>query len=90
VADGQGGFVSGYTTIATVPAKMSTLRTDEAILAMQTTGQAIHNIMIRYRADIRTSWRIKYGNRYFNIIGPPIDVNFQHRFLDIKAKEVTS
>lgn len=86
--DGLGGWVSGWITKATVyPVKMNTLRTDEAILAMQSTGTAIHNIEIRFRTDVKTSWRIKFGDRYFNIIGPPIDVNFQRRFLNLKVKE---
>ena len=82
-----GGFTTSYVTMATVWAKISTLRTDEAILAMQSTGTALHNIVIRYRMDVKSSWRIKYGNKYFSIIGPPIDVNKAHRFLDLKAKE---
>jgi SPP1 family predicted phage head-tail adaptor len=84
----MGGFTTVYVTKATVyPTRMNTLRTDEAILAMQSTGTAIHNIEIRWRSDVKTSWRIKFGDRYFNIIGPPIDVNFQRKFLNLKVKE---
>lgn len=84
---GAGGFVTTWAIAATVWARITTLRTDEAILGMAQSGSAIHNIMIRYRTDINTSWRIGYGNRYYNIIGPPIDLNKAHRFLDIKVKE---
>ena len=86
-SDGMGGTVLSYVTVATVLAKMNTLRTDEAILAMQSTGTAIHNILIRYRTDVKSSWRVKYSNRLFNVIGPPIDVDFKHRWLDVKVKE---
>jgi len=79
--------VDSFATIATVWAKLSTMRSDEAIQAMSTTGTAIHNINIAYRTDVRANWRIKFGNRYFAIIGPPIDVEFKHRELDIKCKE---
>ena len=80
VADGGGGFTSTYVAVATVWAKITTLRTEEAILAMQSTGTAVHNILIRYRTDVKSSYRIKYGDKYYNILGPPIDVKKQHRF----------
>jgi SPP1 family predicted phage head-tail adaptor len=85
----MGEFVDSWQSPAngTVWAKMSTNRTDEAIQAMATTGTAIHNINILYRTDVRSNWRIKYGTRLFAIIGPPIDVGFKHRELDIKCKE---
>jgi len=87
VSDGMGGWVDSYVNAATVWAKMRTLKSDEAIQAMSTTGIAIHNITIRYRTDVRANWRVKYGSRYFAIIGPPIDVNFKHEFLELKCKE---
>jgi len=87
VPDGGSGFTDTWNTAATVWAKITTLRSDDAIHAMSTTGTAIHNITIRYRTDVRSSWRIKFGSRYFAIIGPPIDVNMEHKFLDIKCKE---
>jgi SPP1 family predicted phage head-tail adaptor len=90
VSDGMGGFTVSWIDAATVWAKISTLRSDEALIAMQETGTAIHNVVIRYRSDVKSSWRIKYGNDYWDIIGPPIDVNKEHRFLDIKAKETAS
>ena len=87
VADGMGGWIVTTVTADTVWAKITTLRSDEAIQAMAITGIAIHNITIRYRTDVKASWRVKFGNRYFAIIGPPIDVNFKHEFLELKCKE---
>lgn len=87
VSDGMSGFTVTWNTAATVWAKMSTMRSDESINAMATTGTAIHNINILYRTDVRSNWRIRYGDRYFSIVGPPIDVGFKHRELDIKCKE---
>lgn len=89
VPDGMGGWVDSWQSPAngTVWAKMSTMRSDESINAMATTGTAIHNINIAYRTDVRSNWRIKFGDRYFSIVGPPIDVGFKHRELDIKCKE---
>jgi len=85
--DALGGVVETWTTVATVWAKITTLRTTEAIVAMAGTGSAIHNVVVRFRSDVTGAWRIKYRDKYWAIIGPPIDVNKDRRWLDIKCKE---
>ena len=91
VSDGMGGFTVTWTDIATVWAKKTTHRSDEAMQAMAVTGTALHNYRIRYRKDINGSWRIKEGNRYMNIIGPPMekDEGPGRRWLDVTAKEAS-
>lgn len=86
VSDGMGGFTSTFITVATVWAKKTTHRSDEAVQAMAMTGTAVHNFRIRYRTDVKSSWRIKEGNKFMAIIGPPIEVG-NREFLDITAKE---
>lgn len=86
VSDGMGGWPVVYIKVATVWAKKTTHRSDEAVQAMATTGTAVHNFRIRYRTDIRSSWKIKEGNRIMAIIGPPIEVE-RRAFLDVTAKE---
>lgn len=87
VPDGGGGRDVTWNDRATVFAQKTTHRSDEAVQAMMTTGLAVHNYRIRYRKDVSSSWRIKEGNRDLNIIGPPIDVEGKHQYLDITAKE---
>ena len=88
--DSYGGKTKTYVdTNITVWARMNTLRSDEALIAMQTTGKAIHNINIAYRSGIRADFRIKHGNKYYDIIGPPINVRFENRELDIKVEEIS-
>lgn len=87
VSDGMLGTIDSWVTACTCWAKISTIKSDEAIQAMATTGTVIHNITIRYRRDVRTNWRVKYGSRFFAIIGPPVDINFKHEFLELKCKE---
>ena len=87
VRDAMGGFTETWATVATVWAKITTLRTTEAIINMAGTGSAIHNVVIRYRSDITGAWRLLYRGKYWAIIGPPIDVNKDREWLDIKAKE---
>jgi len=85
--DGAGGFQVVWVDMATIWAKKTTHRSDEAMQAMAMTGTAIHNYRIRYRTGIKSSWRIKDGDKYLNIIGPPIEVE-RKRWLDIMCKEV--
>jgi len=85
-SDSMGGFTVAWVDVATVWAKKTTHRSDEAMQAMAMTGTALHNYRIRYRTDVKSSWRIKDGDRYLNIIGPPIEVE-RRSWLDITAKE---
>lgn len=89
ISDGLGGFITSWVSAATVWAKKTTQRSDEAVQAMAITGTAIHNFRIRYRTDVKSSWRIKEGNKYMAIIGPPIEVDEGggNHWLDITVKE---
>lgn len=82
----MGSFTTSWVDAATVWARKTTHRSDEAVQAMATTGTAVHNFRIRYRTDVKSSWRIKEGSKYMAIIGPPIEVE-RRRWLDITAKE---
>jgi SPP1 family predicted phage head-tail adaptor len=70
---------------------VTTYRSDEAIVAMMNSNIALHSVTIRYRSDVKGSWRIKYTDRqgphYWTIIGPPLDIGKEHKWLEIKVKE---
>jgi SPP1 family predicted phage head-tail adaptor len=88
-SDGMSAPVgSAWVVAATVWAKITTMRSTEAITNMQATGVAIHNILIRYRTDVKSSWRVGHRGKYFSLIGPPIDLNMRREYLDMKCKEV--
>ena len=89
VSDGMGGFTVTFSDIDTVWAKKTTHRSDEAVQDMKETGTATHNWRIRYRRGVRASWRVKHGNQYMAIIGPPIekDEGGGRHWLDITVKE---
>lgn len=87
--DGYGGKTKTWSTVDYVWAKRTTLRTTEALIAMQNTGRAIHSYLIRYRSDVDGSWRLLDGSTTMAIIGEPIDLRDEHKWLDIKAEEVT-
>jgi len=85
-SDGMGGMPTVYVKVATVWAKKTTHRSDEAVQAMATTGLLTHNYRIPYRTDVKSSWRIKEGNSLMSIIAAPIEVG-NREYLDITAKE---
>jgi SPP1 family predicted phage head-tail adaptor len=91
VSDGMGNFTDTWATYATVWARKTTHRSDDAVQAMQTTGIAIHNFRIRYRAGVLSSDRIKDGTSYMAIIGPPIEVDNggADHWTDLTVKEAT-
>jgi SPP1 family predicted phage head-tail adaptor len=86
VPDGAGGFTTTWTTAAEIYAAIWPVSAKETIEAAQATMTITHRIRIRYRANIKSSWRIKFANRYFNIVSI-IDQNMQHKWLDILVKE---
>lgn len=88
--DGRGSFDTSWNDVVTVRGKKTTHRSDESVQAMKISGKAIHNIRIRYRTDILSSYRIREGSKYYNIVGPPMEVYFGpgRRYLDITVEEV--
>ncbi len=87
-SDGMGGFTETDTTIASnVWAAIWPLSASEKLRSMQVTGEISHRIRIRYRSVFRPDWRIKFGNRYFNVAGPPINPNERNEWLDLMCKE---
>lgn len=91
-SNGMGGFSVVWGALATataISAAIWPVSASETVQAGQNMGVITHKIRIRYRAGIKASWRIKFGTRYFNIIGPPINVNEENKILDLLCKEAS-
>lgn len=86
VPDGMGGQDETEVDVATIWAKKTPHRSDEAVQGMMTTGFAVYNYRIQYRRGIKSHLRIKDGNARLNITGPPVPVE-RGRYMDITAKE---
>jgi SPP1 family predicted phage head-tail adaptor len=86
VSDGMGGFSLTWVDVATVFASMWPLSAAETVEAMKTTMTISHRIRIRYRGDLRSSWRVKFGNRYFSIVSI-INPNEKNQMLELMCKE---
>ncbi|OPY74917.1 MAG: Phage head-tail joining protein [Syntrophorhabdus sp. PtaU1.Bin153] len=86
IADGLGGWTISWADTGTVWAAIWPVSASEQVKAMGQTMTITHRIRIRHRGNIRASHRIKYGNRYFNIVAIT-NPNEANEYLDILAKE---
>lgn len=86
MADGMGGFSTTYKKEATVWAAIWSTLSSEAIRSGQLTLEITHRIRIRHRDDIKGSWRILHGEKYYSIVSI-IDPNMDHKLLDLLCKE---
>lgn len=86
VSDGMGGFTVTWADAATIWAGIWPISANEQIQAQASTMTITHRIRIRYRNTIKAGWRIKFADRYFNIVSI-VDTNMAHRWLDVMCKE---
>ena len=85
-ADGTGGVVRGYQTIATLWASVEPIAARGDVVAAQLGATVTHRIALRHRADITTRHRLRDGARLFRIVTIR---ERGKRFLDIHAEERT-
>jgi len=64
------------------------LKGEEAVVAMQTQSTITHRVRIRYQAGILPGMRVRCGERYFNIIAAPINLDERNRELELMCQEV--
>ena len=88
IPDGMGGDDTTWADHATVWAAIWPVSASELVQTMQNDMIITHRIRIVYRSIFRPSWRIKFGNRYFNIISI-INAGERNEMLDLMAKETT-
>lgn len=86
VADGMGGFTESWADGATVFAAIWPTSARELIQANSTAMVVSHRIRIRYRRDVKGSYRVKFGNRYFAIVSI-INPEEKNEWLDLMCKE---
>jgi SPP1 family predicted phage head-tail adaptor len=89
VADGLGGFTSTWGDEVSLWAAIWPVSASEQVQAMQTVMTITHRIRIRYWSGIHSSWRIKFGDRYFAIVSI-INPNEANKILDLMVKEAAT
>lgn len=88
-ADSTGQLIDSWADSFEIYAGIKTTGGGEFYAAQKLYAQATAVITARYRTDITATNRIRYGTRYFEILGPPNNVDEAGVVLLITAKEVT-
>ena len=90
LTDGPAGSkVRTWPPIATVPAHVRPLSTDERIQAEQAKADISHEVTIRYRAvDRGTPLRLTQGGRILAVEGAPVDPDGRRRWLRLRCREL--
>ena len=86
VSDDMGGFTETWVDAATVWSAIWPTSAREQVQSMKETMTISHRIRIRYRSILRPDWRVKFGNRYFNIVSI-INPSERNEWLDLMCKE---
>ena len=87
VPDGMSGFTTTWVSITPdLWAAIWPTSANEITAANATVMVVSHRIRIRYRSVLKSSWRIKFGLRYFSIVSI-INPNMSNEWLDILVKE---
>ena len=86
VSDGMGAWTTAWVDAATVWAAIWPVSANEQIQAQAPVMIVSHRIRIRFRRNIKASWRVRFGLRYFNIISI-INPNEKSELLDLMCKE---
>lgn len=86
-----GDSVPAWTTIATVWASVRAISGREFWAGSQVYAEASMEVRIRYRADVRSSWRLAWdertGTRYLDILGV-LDPDGRRADLVLPCREV--
>ncbi len=96
VTDGHHGFVDTPVTVARrVPAKVNVLSGRELDRAQQIDPRSTHEVRLRYRTGVKAGQALTYhdgraGDRPFEIVAPPQDVDELHRELQLLCREATT
>ncbi len=83
-ADGAGGVIRSYATVATLWASVEPVAARADVVAVQLGATVTHRITIRFSADITTRHRLRDGVRAFRIVTLR---ERGKRWLDIQAEE---
>lgn len=89
VLDSMGSPVSTYTTVpggSNIPAQQWTTSSTETTTSDYIASVRVQKFRIWYRTVIKTSWRVKWGTRFFSITAA--DPDEKNMFIYLTCKEV--
>jgi len=85
-SDGMGGFVATWVDNVTLWAAIWPVSAKEVVQGKAPVMLITHRIRVRYKAGLASSYRVKFGTRYFNIVAIT-NPNEAGKWLDIMCKE---
>ena len=85
-ADGGGGAVETWETVAEVWGAVIPVTGGERVEADAVTGGVTHEIWLRYRTEVSADMRLRLGSRLFEVRAV-IDVEERRRFLRCLCEE---
>lgn len=88
-SDSMGGATISWVDAATVFAGIWPVSAKEQVAGSQQTMEVTHRIRMRYRLNLKASWRLKFGTRYFAIVSV-VNPNERGKMLDLLCKEAPS
>ncbi len=80
---------TNYVDGATVWASVIPLRGKEFWQAQQTQSESRIKFIIRYLKGIKKDWKIRFDGIDYDITEEPIDIDMEHRYLEIYCKVVS-
>ena len=84
--DTWGHSAETWTDQVTTYASMWTLRGTERMESLKLDNEITHKIRVRYKRDLHPKMRIKFGERYLNILSM-VDPDERHIYYEIMASE---
>lgn len=85
-SDGMGGFTTVWTDSLKVWSAIWPTSASEQVKSLKETMTISHRIRIRYKSGVLSSWRVKFGSRYFNIVSL-VNPEERREWLDLICKE---
>jgi SPP1 family predicted phage head-tail adaptor len=86
VADGFGGLTRTWTVMAQIWGALRPLSAKAQQLAQQRDEETTHRVVVRFRDDIASGWRLRMGYRTFRI-ETVIDPDETRRYLELTCVE---
>ena len=87
VSNGMGGFAVTWTNVATVWARILPVSAKEARESEREAMTISHTVSIRWRSDLRPTWRLKHKTAYLSIVGI-VNPELANEWLDINCLEI--
>lgn len=86
----SGGFqTESWSTQATVYAAVEMQEAQDFNSGDKDTGADVVLFRIHYRSDVTMAWRVQFNSQNYEIVAPPVNVDFRNRETLIKARLVT-